>query len=220
MAENIRHIPERFGAVQQVWHPRITSMGRRLLACLPAALLAVVCLGVLWLRRPAPAILAIIVVVMLICFALCWVWLRPVTVAVTESHVLSSRAIGFHNVQRTKIARAVLVEALEKPRKATQDSGTTRKRGLTRPYLWLADHAGRRLCRFDGTVWDLKSVDSLSSYLDVPVERFHRATAREVAATRPKLVGLSMRHPWIKSAFTGAALIATVVAVYWLAWNA
>lgn len=220
MADNIRHVPERFGPVQQVWHPRITSMGRRLVACLPAAALGLICLGVLWFRRPAPMVSIIIVVVILVCLALCWVWLRPNTVVATASHLLGSRAVGFHTVRRDRIARAVLVEALEVgSRGPTDPGGKSRRRGLTRPYLWLVDDAGRRLFRLDGTVWDLKSLTAIVEYAGVPVDRFPRATAGEVAHAWPKVVGLFMRHPWIKSVLSGALLIATVAAVYWMAWQ-
>lgn len=219
MAENIRHLPERFGDVQEVWHPRITSMGRRLLACLPAALLGAVCLVLLWMRRPTPVITVIVVVVILVCIALCWTWLRPNTVAVTRTHVVGSRAIGFHTVERSKVARAVVVESLEKPGQGNKKGGKAPRRGLARPFLWLADDAGRSLFRLDGTVWDLKSMSSLAGYLGVPQERIQRIEPKELSAAWPKLVTVLMRYPWIKSLFTGAVLICTVAAVYWLAWN-
>lgn len=220
MADNIRHIPERFGQVSQVWHPRITSMGRRILACLPAVVLGVLCLLVLWMRRPAPVISAIIVVVVLVCVALCWVWLRPSTVAVTGSHVLGSRAVGFRDVARSKVSRAVVVESLEKPGQDAKRGGKAPKRGLARPFLWLVDDDGRRLFRLDGTVWDVRTMRELATYLGVPVEQYRRTEPKALRERWPKLVTPLMRHPWIKSLFTGALLIGTVGAVYWLAWNA
>ncbi|KAA9395368.1 hypothetical protein FCK90_02920 [Kocuria coralli] len=220
MADNIRHIPERFGEVQQVWHPRITSMGRRLLACLPPALLGVMCLAVLWLRRPAPAISAIIAVIVLACVGLCWLWLRPSMVAVTRSHVLGSRIVGFHKAQRSEIEQAVLVEALERPGQASAGrDGKPRRRGLTRPYLWLVDDGGRRLFRLDGTVWDVRSLNQLADYLGVPVQKVPRTTPKNLARSWPRIVGPLMRYPWIRSVSSGAVLIATVAVVYWLAWQ-
>lgn len=217
MADNIRHIPERFGQVSHVWHPRITSMGRRILACLPAAVLGTLCLVVLWMRRPAPTISAIIVVVILVCIALCWLWLRPNTVAVTGSHVLGSRGIGFRSVARSKVSRAVVVESLEKPGQGLKRGGKAPRRGLARPFLWLVNDDGRRLFRLDGTVWDHKSMQELGQYLGVPVEQFRRIEPKELAKRWPKLVTPLMRFPWIKSVVTGAVLIATVGAVFWLA---
>lgn len=220
MADNIRHIPGRFGQVRQVWHPRITSMGRRILACFPAAVLGVLCLVMLWMRRPAPAISAIIVVVVLVCIALCWVWLRPNTVAVTSSHVLGSRGIGFRNAVREKVRGAVVVESLERPGQGSKRGGKAPKRGLARPFLWLVDDDGRNLFRLDGTVWDLRSMQELATYLGVPTTQFQRVEPKALGNRWPKLVTPLMRYPWIKSVFTGAVLIGIVAAVYWLAWNA
>ncbi|MDO5618625.1 hypothetical protein [Kocuria sp.] len=220
MADNIRHIPERFGPVQRVWHPRISSMGRRILACLPAAFLGLVCLVMLWMRRPTPAISAIIVVVILVCIALCWVWLRPNTVAVTATHVLGSRAVGFSNAAREKARSVVVVESLERPGFSAQRGGKAPKRGFARPYLWLVDHAGKPIFRLDGTVWDARSMNELADQLGVAVNRIQRVEPKELAQAWPKLVTPLMRYPWIKSVFTGALLVGTVAAVYWLAWNA
>ncbi|MDO4253804.1 MAG: hypothetical protein Q4C81_01445 [Kocuria sp.] len=220
MADDIRRIPERFGAVQAVWHPRITSVGRRLLACLPPGLLGVICLVVLWMRRPAPVISALIVVVIAVCIGLCWVWLRPNTVAVTNSHVVGSRLVGFHTVKHSDISGVVLVDSFEKPGQSARKGGKAPRRGFARPLLWLVDNTGRSLLRLDGTVWDPKSMTEMADYLRVPVERIQRVEPKQLAQSWPKLVTPLMRYPWITSVFTGVVLIGAVLGVYWLAWQA
>ena len=66
MAESIRQIPAKYGTAERVLHPRIGSMGRRLLACLPAVVLGLLCLAVLGVRRPAPMGIIVLVIVMAI----------------------------------------------------------------------------------------------------------------------------------------------------------
>lgn len=219
MADNIRRIPERFGAVQAVWHPRITSVGRRLLACLSPGLLGVICLGVLWMRRPAPAISVVIVAVILGCVVACWLRLRPHTVAVTHTHVLGSRLVGFHQVRRDAVAGAVVVESLEKPGRISRQGAKAPKRGFARPMLWFVDEAQRPVLRLDGNVWDLRSLDELTDYVGVRTHRYHRVEPQELAQSWPKTVTVLMRYPWITSVLTGFTLVAVVAAVYWLAWN-
>lgn len=218
MAESFRQIPARYGTVERVLHPRIGSMGRRLLACLPALVLGLLCLAVLGARRPAPLGIIVLVVVILVCGFSAWRWLRPVTVAITPTHVLGSRTIGFHSMERARIERLVVVDSLRRPARTGAD-GRRRRRGVARPYLWAADEAGRRLFRMDGTIWDRKSIDRLVEHLGVKTERFAQASPAHLAKTWPRLVGPFMRFPWLRPLLTGLALIGAVLLLLWLGWN-
>lgn len=218
MAESIRQIPAKYGTAERVLHPRIGSMGRRLLACLPAVVLGLLCLAVLGVRRPAPMGIIVLVIVIIGCAVSAWRWLRPVTVAITPTHVLGSRTIGFHTMERAKIERLVVVDSLRRSARTGSD-GTKRRRGVARPYLWAADDAGRRLFRMDGTIWDRKSIDRLVEHLGVKTERFAQASPAHMAKTWPRLVGPFMRFPWLRPLLTGLAAIAAVLLLVWMAWN-
>lgn len=218
MAESIRRIPERHGVPQRVLHPRLSSMGRRLLACLPPLLLGTVCVLVLVLRRPAPYAMLLLGIVVAACAFAVWRWLRPVTVVITATHVLGSRTIGFSAMRRDDIERLVVVDALRRPARAGAD-GRRRRAGLPRPYLWAADDAGRRLFRMDGTLWDRGSIDRLVEHLGVKTERFREASPAHLARTWPHLVGPFMRFPWLGPLLSGLAVIAGVLLLLWLGWQ-
>lgn len=218
MTESIRRIPERHGAPQRVLHPRLSSMGRRLLACLPSLLLGAVCLVVLLLRRPAPYAMLLLGIVIAACTFAAWRWLRPATVVVTATHVLGSRTIGFSTMRREDIERLVVVDALRRPARAGVD-GKRRRAGLPRPYLWAADDAGRRLFRMDGTLWDRSSIDRLVEHLGVRTERFREASPAHLARTWPRLVGPLMRFPWLRPLLSGLAVIASAMLLLWLGWH-
>lgn len=215
MAESIRRIPPEHGVPERVLHPRVSSMGRRLIACLPALLLGVMCLLVLTLRRPASFAALVLALVVLGCAAAAWRWLRPAMVAITPTHVLGSRTIGFTTMRRDRIERLVVVDALRRPAGSAQG----RRRGRSRPYLWAADDAGRRLFRMDGTIWDLTSINRLVEHLGVRTERFQEASPEHLARTWPRLVGPFMRFPWLKPLLSGLALVSGVLAVLWLGWT-
>lgn len=166
MAESIRQIPARYGTPEKVLHPRIGSMGRRLLACLPALLLGLLCLAALAVRRPAPIAGIVLAAAGAGCAIAVWRRLRPVTVAITPTHVLGSRTIGFHTMERARIERLVVVESLRRPAAEGAD-GRAKRAGAARPYLWAADDSGRRLFRMDGTIWDRRSIEQLVEHLGV-----------------------------------------------------
>lgn len=218
MAESIRRIPERHGIPQKVLHPRLSSMGRRLMACLPSLVLGAACLVVLVLRRPAPYAMLLLGIVVVACAFAAWRWLRPVTVVITPTHVLGSRTFGFSSMRRHDIERVVVVDTLRRPARAGSD-GKRRRAGMARPYLWAADDAGRRLFRMDGIVWDRTSINRLVEHLGVKTERFREASPAHLSRTWPHLVGPFMRFPWLRPLLSGLVVSAGAVLLLWLGWN-
>ena len=189
MAESIRQIPAKYGTAERVLHPRIGSMGRRLLARLPAVVLGLLCLAVLGVRRPAPMGIIVLVIVIIGCAVSAWRWLRPVTVAITPTHVLGSRTIGFHTMERSKIERLVVVDSLRRPARTGSD-GTKRRRGVARPYLWAADdagHAGDEVCTADGS-GAAGGSGRIEGFLDLDLDRASRRGAPEAVLCDAKTV--------------------------------
>ena len=100
MAETVRQVPPRYGEPEHVFHPRIGSYGRRVLAACPPLALVGLAVAMIWFRRPALVVL-------------------------TASHVLTSRWVGFRAVERERVPQVVTVEALLPPHAA---QGRTRGR--------------------------------------------------------------------------------------------
>ena len=103
MAETIRQIPAKYGALEHVFHPRMGSYGRRLGAALPPLLLVVVAVFVIGYRRPAGPAMGVLLLLALVGLVTAYAYLRPALVVLTAHHVLLSRWVGFRAVPRERV---------------------------------------------------------------------------------------------------------------------
>lgn len=218
MAENTRDIPERYGKLVQGFHPRLGSYGRRLLAVTPNLLLAALLLGYLAYKRPAATITIIAVLLIAGSAAACYSVLRPATAALTETHLLKARLIGWTAVPRERIAGTVFVTRL-RPAGADSARGPfarLRSRGV--PALWFTDAQGRRLLRFDGRIWDAKTLRGLSGKLTPSTEVYELADVEQIDAAHPHLITFAERHPRFRSTVLTVLGVLILVLVLLLAF--
>lgn len=207
MADSVRQVPEKYGPVRAVLRPRLGSYGRRLLSCLGPLLTVAVLVLFLWARRPAPGVTVVVLALVLLAGAACWVRLRPVLVVRTDSHVLRSRTVGFAATPLAEIEHVVTVGALHR------ESAAPRR--AARPHLWAAGRTGRRVLGLDGAVWDARSLEDVAGALGAPRTHLEQATAREAASRWPRLVPWGLRHPRLRSAAASAGLLAVLGLVAW-----
>ncbi|GGG53692.1 hypothetical protein GCM10011374_15730 [Kocuria dechangensis] len=208
MADAVRQVPEKYGPVRQVFHPRLGSYWRRLLSCVPPLLVLAAGMLFLYYRRPAAGIAVVVAVVVLAAAAACWGRLRPVLVARTDDHLLRSRTVGFAAASLADVDHVVTVGSLHR------DAGSPRKAG--RPHLWVGDAAGRRVFALDGAVWDARTLGEVAEALGRPRTHVESATVRDAVRRWPRLVPWRLRHPRLRSAAGSAALLAVVALVVWL----
>lgn len=207
MADSVRQVPERYGPVRAVLRPRLGSYGRRLRSCAGPLLVVAVLVLFLWARRPAPDVAAVVLVLVLLAAAVCWLRLRPVLVVRTDSHVLRSRTVGFAATPLAELEHVVTVGALHRAPGAPRPAG--------RPHLWAAGRSGRRVLGLDGAVWDARALEDVAVVLGAPRTHLERTTAREAAARWPRLVPWGIRHPRLRSAVSAAVLLAVLGLVGW-----
>lgn len=214
MAENLRDVPERYGRVVEGFHPRIGSYGRRLGSVAPHLVLAALLVLYLFYKRPAAAFVVVAVALILGAGILCWSVLKPTAAALTTTHLLRARTIGWHAVERSRITDSVFVERL-RPRAALQEGGGPVRRFRQRgaPALWFTDDAGRRLMRFDGTVWDVRTLRDLAGKVTPSTEYFQEANVMDVEAQHPGLVSFTERHPRVRGTVLSLLAVAMILLV-------
>ena len=208
MAETVRQIPSRYGTPVQVFHPRISSYGRRLGAALPPLLVVGLAALLVYYRRPGVPGMAVLALLALVGALASYAYLRPALVVLTGSHVLASRWVGFRAVPRERIAQVVTVEALLPPRPR---EGAPR----ARPQLWFVTAAGRSALLLDGTVWDGRTLQEIARLSGATHVNFARATPAELSAHWPRLVSWRVRYPRVRYALSSLALVAVVGLLVW-----
>lgn len=208
MADTVRQVPEKYGPVRATLRPRLGSYGRRLLASLPPLLVGAALLLLLWWRRPAPGAALVLLGLVLLAGAACWIRLRPALVVRTDSHVLRSRTVGFAATPLAQVAHVVTVDALHRAADSPRRAG--------RAHLWAADRSGRRVFALDGAVWDARTLDEVAAALRVPRTHLEHTTVREAAARWPRLVPWRLRHPRSATATSSAGVLAVVALAVWL----
>ena len=210
MAETIRQIPVKYGAPEQVFHPRLGSYGRRLGAALPPLLLTIIAVFLIGYRRPIGPALAVLLLFALVGLVAAYAYLRPTLVVLTSRHVLLSRWVGFRAVPRDRIAQVVTVRRFLPP--GSRGDGSS-----ARPCLWFVTAAGRSALFLDGTVWDARTMDDLARASGAQHVDFQRATPAQLAEHWPRLVAWRVGHPRARYIATSAALIATIALFVWWA---
>ncbi|WP_178945406.1 hypothetical protein [Kocuria sp. TGY1127_2] len=200
MAENLRDVPAKYGTLQEGFYPRINSYGRRILSVLPTILLAIALLAILYFKRPAAAFVIVVLVMELLAATAVYSILKPAVAVVTDTHILRGRLIGWKAVPRNSVEHTVFVEKL-KPKAALRASEGTwsrlRYRGI--PGLWFIGSRGKSLMRFDGRVWDTKTLRKLSGKITPQTTMYSSINVTELAAEHKGLVSWTELHPAFRS---------------------
>ncbi|RUQ23235.1 MULTISPECIES: hypothetical protein [Kocuria] len=215
MAENLRDVPAKFGHQQRGFYPRINSYGRRIMAVLPTIALALALLAILYFKRPAAAFVVVVLAAEVIAALMVYSLLKPAVAVLTDTHVLRGRLIGWKAVRRDKIHHTVFVERLQPKAALTAGDGPLAKlryRGM--PGLWFTDESGKRVLRFDGRVWDAKTLRELSTLVTPETTRYSTINVTELAERQKGLVSWSELHPTFRSTavvLLGLAFLALIV---------
>ncbi|WP_051687733.1 hypothetical protein [Curtobacterium sp. S6] len=215
MAENLRDVPAKYGHTQQGFYPRINSYGRRILAVLPTILLALALLAILYFKRPAAAFVVVVLAMELVAALTVYSLLKPAVAVLTDTHVLRGRLIGWKAVRRDKIQHTIFVERLQPKAALTAGDGTLAKiryRGV--PGLWFTGERGKRLLRFDGRIWDAKTLRELSTKVTPETTRYSAINVTELAREHQGLVSWIELHPAFRSTVVvllGLAFLALIV---------
>lgn len=211
MAENLRDVPAKYGQLQEGFYPRINSYGRRVLSVLPTILLALALLAILYFKRPAAAFVVVVLVMEVVAALAVYSVLKPAVAAVTDTHVMKGRLIGWKAVPRDRVEHTIFVEKL-KPKAALKASDSTwsrlRYRGV--PGLWFIDPGGKSLLRFDGRVWDTKTLRRISGKVTPQTTVYGSINVTEFAAEHKGLVTWTELHP----AFRSTAVIVVGLALF------
>ncbi|WP_129656612.1 hypothetical protein [Rothia halotolerans] len=208
MAEHLKDVPEKYGRPVEGFHPRLQSYGRRFLAVVPATILSVVLVLLLVYRRPAIPFVALSLAVIAVSLVIAYSYLRPAIAVLTDTHVLRGRMIGWSAARREDVADTVFVERLQPRGAGAEGQGALarfRKRGV--PALWFVDAEGKPALRFDGRVWDAKTLQALSSRVTPQTTRYSRIEVDELARRQPGLIGWQELHPRLRSGLLTGALV-------------
>lgn len=209
MAETVRQVPEKYSTAQHVFHPRLTSYGRRIWAAVPPLLLVAVALLALFSRRPRGPVIAVLILLALAGGIIAYGYLRPALSVITRTHFLKSRWIGFQAVPRDRVHQVVTVDKLLPPRaKAGKSRG--------RPYLWLVTETGKRAMALDGLVWDKATLKSFGDLCQAQHVNFKEATPQQIGQHWPKLVEWHVRYPRLRYAASSLALVLVIALTVWL----
>ena len=205
MAENVRDVPAKYGRLEEGFYPRIHSYGRRILAVLPTVLLAVALLAILYFKRPAAAFVIVVLVMEVVAATAVYSILKPAVAVITETHVLRGRLFGWKTVARASIEHTIFVEKL-KPKAALSagDGAWARLRYRGIPGLWFTGPQGKSLMRFDGRVWDAKTLRTLSGKVTPQTTVYSSINVTELAAKHKGLVSWHELHPAFRSTLIAA----------------
>ena len=194
MAERAHEISSKHGTAEHIYHPRIRSYGRRVEAALPGTLTLIAALAFLGYKRPA---LPYTIVTLLIAFCAgisLYSVLKPTIVALTDTHVLRARLIGWKAVPLKNIDHTILVE----------------KRYRPVPAMWAISKNKKPLMRLDGRVWDAKTMRTVSSKLSEQTTVYQKANVLDIDKLHPHLITFNELHPGWRSA-TIAVVAALVI---------
>lgn len=214
MAETVRQIPAKYSVPLHVFHPAISSYGRRAGAAAAPLLLVAAVVLVLWWVRPRGPVIAVLVLLAVLGGLTAYGYLRPALAAITPTHALSSRWIGFRAAARADVAQVVTVDALLTG-DAGADPGTGRGARRGGAQLWLVSAAGRRMLSLDGRVWDATTLRRFARLSGAQHVHFQRATPAELARHWPRLVPWRLRHPRLRYALSSAALVGVLALSVW-----
>ena len=193
MAERAHEVPAKYGEVNELFHPRMRSYGRRIEAALPGTIVLLAALAFILYKRPA----------------------LPYTILViTKTHVLRARTFGWFAVPLENIDHTIYAEKLY-PKKAYGQKLKTvagRLRYRSFPAMWAVDKDGKQLMRIDGRVWDGKTMREVSSKLSAQTTIYKQINVVNMDKEHKGLITFNELHPgWRSSLMTALAVIIVAI---------
>lgn len=216
MAEHAHQVPDKYGEVVAIYHPRINSYWRRMVAAFPALLLSVGIIAFLVYKRPALPFSVALVVILLVAFFVVYSFLKPTIIVRTKTHLMRGRMIGWQAVPLVDIDHTVFAERLA-PKKAIIQEEAGKKlvvKGV--PALWAVNSAKKRLMRIDGRIWDAKTMRTIAGEIASQTTVYSRINVVHMAKQWPGLVTFNELHPGWRSA---AVAIASLMVVAFIAFG-
>ncbi|MBM7051522.1 hypothetical protein [Rothia sp. ZJ1223] len=219
MAEHAHQVPDKYGEVVAIYHPRINSYFRRIMAALPALLLSVGILGFLAYKRPVLPFAVVLVLILLVAFFVIYSFLKPTIIVRTETHVMCGRMIGWQAVPLADIAHTVFVEHLAPKKTIAQEEAGKKIVAKGAPALWAVNEKKKRLMRVDGRIWDAKTMRKIASEIAPQTTVFSRINVVAFSQQWPGLVTFNELHPGWRSAAVAitTALVLGLIAFGFLA---
>lgn len=212
MAEHAHQVPDKYGAVTKVFHPRINSYHRRLIAGVPAGVLALACIWFMVAKRPTPVFMVLLGLITMGALFAIYSTLRPQIVVKTETHVLSGRLFGWQAAELSSISQTVFAERLT-PRQAAgkELTGMAALRYKGVPALWAVNAKGKRVFRLDGRIWDAKTLRSIATAIAPRTTVYQVINVTQMNKQHPGLVTFNELHPGWKSATAGLLSIVFIL---------
>lgn len=214
MAEHAHQVPDKYGAVTKIFHPRINSYHRRLIAGVPAGVLALACIWFMVAKRPTPIFMVILGLIVLGALFAIYSTLRPQIVVKTETHVLSGRLFGWQAADLSEISQTVFAERLT-PRQAAgkELTGMAALRYKGVPALWAVNAKGKRIFRLDGRIWDAKTLRAIATAIAPQTTVYQVINVTQMNKQHPGLVTFNELHPGWKSTTVGIISLVFLLAL-------
>lgn len=213
MAENAHEVPAKYGQVTNIYHPRIGSYHRRIIAGLPSAVLALACLWFMLAKRPTPLVMVLLALIAVGAVITLYSMLKPHLVVQTPTHILRGRLFGWHAVPLADIDHTVIAERLTPKQAAGKElTGVAAVRYKGVPALWAINTKKKRVFRLDGRIWDAKTLRTIASTLAPQTTVYPSINVTQMNKQWPGLVTFNELHPGWKSATVG-----TVAGIFLLA---
>lgn len=214
MAENAHEVPQKYGKITKIYHPRVTSYHRRLLAVVPHALLAIACTWFLFAKRPTPIFTVVLVLVALSALCALYSVLKPHIVVTTQTHILRGRLFGWQAVELASIDHTVLAERLTPKQAAGKElSGLAALRHKGVPAMWAVNAHKKRVFRLDGRIWDAKTLRAIATAIAPQTTVYPSINVTQMSKQWPGLVTFNELHPGWKSNTLGAIAALFLIAL-------
>lgn len=214
MAEHAHQVPEKYGQTVTVYHPRIHSYHRRLIAGVPSGILALACIWFMVAKHPRPIVMVVLAFIALSAIFAVYSMLRPQIVVKTDTHILRGKLVGWEAVPLANIEHTVLAERLT-PKQASgkELKGVAALRFKGTPALWALNEKKKRVFRLDGRIWDTKTMRSIASSISPQTTVYKVINVTQMNTQHPGLVTFNELHPGWKSTTLGAISLAFLLAL-------
>lgn len=213
MAEHAHQVPDKYGDPIAIYHPRIHSYWRRILAVLPMLLLSVGILGFLGYKRPALPFTVLLVFVLLVAFFIIYSFLKPTIIVRTSTHILRGRMMGWQAVALADIDHTVFAERLAPKKSIIQEEAGKKFVAKGVPALWAVNEQKKRLLRVDGRIWDAKTMRKIAADIAPQTTVYSKINVIQMAKQWPGLVTFTELHPGWRSAIITIATVLVLLLI-------
>ncbi len=212
MAEHAHQVPDKYGDVTAIYHPRMNSYGRRLMAAFPPILLAAGIIAFILYKRPLLPFMMILLLILVGTFFAVYSFLKPAIVVRTNTHILRGKMFGWQAVPLANIEHTVFAERLTPKKVVKQEEQGAKFISKGVPAMWAINDKRKRILRLDGRIWDAKNLRTIASDIAPQTTVYPKINVTQMAKVWPGLVTFNELHPGWRS-----ALIAVVTAIVILA---